>query len=152
MERVHSDAAPLNGSSAGLTCGSLCLGRCSRLPHCTHDIRDYHIQVMRTAVSARIARRHPAAYEKSTDNALWRPEDSVGFRLKLALHAWTRQLDAALRPLGVTHVQFIALAAIEIFGERGETPSQVRIAAATQFDVMMISKILRRLESRGYIE
>jgi DNA-binding MarR family transcriptional regulator len=76
----------------------------------------------------------------------------VGYRLKLALHAWTRQLDAALRPLGVTHVQFIALAAIEIFRERGETPSQVRIAAAIQFDVMMISKILRRLESRGYIE
>ncbi len=108
---------------------------------------------MRTAVSARAARRHPAgAHEKSIDGALWRPEDSVGFRLKLALHAWTRQLDAALRPLGVTHVQFIALAAIEIFRERGETPSQVRIAAATQFDVMMISKILRRLESRGYLE
>lgn len=111
---------------------------------------------MRTAVSARTLRHHPAAREESRkesiDNALWRPEESVGFRLKLALHAWTRRLDAALRPLGVTHVQFIALAAIEIFGERGETPSQVHIAAATQFDVMMISKILRRLESRGYLE
>jgi DNA-binding MarR family transcriptional regulator len=76
----------------------------------------------------------------------------VGYRLKLALHAWTRQLDAALRPLGVTHLQFIALAAIEIFRERGETPSQVRIAGLMQLDPMMISKILRLLESRGFIE
>lgn len=76
----------------------------------------------------------------------------MGYRLKLALHAWTRQLDTALRPLGLTHLQFITLVAIEIFSEGGETPSQVRIAAGVQLDAMMISKILRRLEGRGYIE
>jgi len=70
----------------------------------------------------------------------------------LALHAWTRQLDAALRPLGVTHLQFLALDAIEIFSERRETPSQVRIAGFLQLDPMMISKILRLLENRGYVE
>jgi DNA-binding MarR family transcriptional regulator len=107
---------------------------------------------MRTAVSTRPRRRHPAADEKSIDNALWRPDESVGYRLKLALHAWTRQLDAALRPLGVTHLQFIALATIENFRERGETPSQVRIAGQMQLDPMMISKILRLLEGRGYVE
>ena len=103
---------------------------------------------MRTAVSARSPRHRGT----NADNALWRPEESVGYRLKLALHAWTRQLDAALRPHGVTHLQFIALAAIEIFRERGETPSQVRIAGLMQLDPMMISKILRLLESRGFIE
>lgn len=107
---------------------------------------------MRTAATLPARRHQPPELETPNDDALWRPEDSIGYRLKVALHAWTRQLDAALRPLGVTHVQFIALVAIEIFRERGETPSQVRIAEAMKFDVMMISKILRRLESRGYIE
>jgi DNA-binding MarR family transcriptional regulator len=107
---------------------------------------------MRTAVTLPACRHQPPEPEEPNDEAVWRPEDSVGYRLKLALHAWTRQLDAALRPLGVTHVQFIALVTIEIFREREETPSQVRIAETTKFDVMMISKILRRLESRGYIE
>jgi DNA-binding MarR family transcriptional regulator len=107
---------------------------------------------MKTPLSARSRINRPTARKNGTDTALWRPEESVGYRLKLALHAWTRQLDAALRPLGVTHLQFIALDAIEIFRERGETPSQVRIAEYMQLDAMMISKMLRLLEDRGYVK
>ena len=107
---------------------------------------------MRTAVGARSRNRRPAARQKKPDAAPWSPEESVGYRLKLALHAWTRQLDAALRPLGVTHLQFIARACVEFFGERGETPSQVRIAEALQLDTMMLSKILRLLEERGSVK
>lgn len=105
---------------------------------------------MSTRPRPRLAR--PTAPGQKSDSAVWRHEESVGYRLKLALHAWTRHLDAALRPLGVTHLQCLALAAIEIFCEAGETPSQVRIAAYMQLDPMMISKILRLLEKRGYVE
>lgn len=107
---------------------------------------------MRTAVNARSRSRRPAARGKKTDAALWSPEESVGYRLRLALYAWVRRLDAALRPLGATPLQCFALATIELFGERGETPSQVRIAEALQLDTMMISKILRLLEERGYVK
>jgi DNA-binding MarR family transcriptional regulator len=79
-------------------------------------------------------------------------EESLGHRLRLAYHAWTRHFDAALRPLGLTPVQFIALYVIECRHQRGEIPSQVQIAAATQLDPMMISKILRLLEERGYLK
>jgi DNA-binding MarR family transcriptional regulator len=82
----------------------------------------------------------------------WRCEESLGYRLKLAHHAWTRHFDAALRPFGLTHVQFIALYAIERRHQRGEIPSQVQVATATQLDPMMISKILRLLEERGYLK
>jgi DNA-binding MarR family transcriptional regulator len=82
----------------------------------------------------------------------WRPEESLGYRLYWAHHAWTRHFDAALRPLGLTHVQFIALYAIERRCRRGEIPSQVQVATATQLDPMMISKILRLLEERGYLK
>jgi MarR family transcriptional regulator, organic hydroperoxide resistance regulator len=106
---------------------------------------------MRIGARARV--RNPGApASKKTDSALWRPEESVGYRLKLALHTWTRYLDGALRPLGVTHLQFIALTVIELVCERGEKPSQVRVAGFMQLDPMMISKILRLLEERGYVK
>lgn len=107
---------------------------------------------MRTTTNAHSRTPRPAARGKKVANAPWRPEECVGYRLKLALSAWTRQLDAALRPLGVTHLQLVALYAIALFCERGETPSQVRIACFAQLDAMMISKILRLLEQRGYVE
>ena len=82
----------------------------------------------------------------------WRPEEGLCYRLKHAYHAWTRHFDAALRPLGLTHVQFLALYAIERLRQRDEIPSQSQVAAATQLDPMMISKILRLLEERGYLK
>ena len=93
-----------------------------------------------------------SARREASEVRPWRPEESLCYRLKHAYHAWTRHFDAALRPLGLTHVQFIALYAIERRRERGEIPSQAQVAAATQLDQMMISKILRLLEERGYLK
>jgi DNA-binding MarR family transcriptional regulator len=99
-----------------------------------------------------VTRGRRSARREASEAVPWRPEESLGYRLKLAYHAWTRHFEAALRPLGLTHVQFIALYAIERRCQRGEIPSQVQVAAATQLDPMMISKILRLLEERGYLE
>src|ERR1700719_2585837 len=98
------------------------------------------------------ARGRRSARLEASEAGPWRPEESLGYKLKLAHHAWTRHFDAALRPLGLTHVQLIALYAIERRSQRGEIPSQVQVAAATQLDPMMISKILRLLEERGYLK
>ena len=98
------------------------------------------------------ARGRRSARLEASEAGPWRPEESLGYRLYWAHHAWTRHFEAALRPLGLTHVQFIALYAIERRCQRGEIPSQVQVAAATQLDPMMISKILRLLEERGYVK
>jgi DNA-binding MarR family transcriptional regulator len=98
------------------------------------------------------ARGRRSARRRAPEAGAWRPEESLGYRLKLAYHAWMRHFDAALRPLGLTHVQFIALYAIERRRQRGEIPSQVQVATAAQLDPMMISKILRLLEERGYLK
>ena len=100
-----------------------------------------------TAASGRRSGRRGASEARP-----WRPEESLCYRLKHAYHAWTRHFDAALRPLGLTHVQFITLYAIERCRQRGAIPSQVQVAAETQLDPMMISKILRLLEERGYVK
>jgi DNA-binding MarR family transcriptional regulator len=100
-----------------------------------------------TAASGRRSGRRGAS-----EAGPWRPEEGLCYRLKHAYHAWTRHFDAALRPLGLTHVQFLALYAIERHRQRDEIPSQSQVAAATQLDPMMISKILRLLEERGYLK
>jgi len=98
------------------------------------------------------ARRRRSARGGASEAGQWPPEESLGYRLKLAHQAWTRHFDAALRPLGLTPVQFIALYAIERRHQMGEIPSQVQIAGATQANPMMVSKILRLLEERGYLK
>lgn len=60
-----------------------------------------------TAASGRRSGRRGAS-----EAGPWRPEEGLCYRLKHAYHAWTRHFDAALRPLGLTHVQFLALYAI----------------------------------------
>jgi MarR family transcriptional regulator, organic hydroperoxide resistance regulator len=82
---------------------------------------------------------------------LCRPSESFGFRLWHVTHAWQRRLETALAPLDLTHLQFVMLAATNWLSRQGETPSQTRIACFTGIDRMMVSKILRLLEGKGYL-
>ena len=79
------------------------------------------------------------------------PKETLGYRMKRALNAWSRRFDSALRPLGLTHLQFVTLAAIREMRVEGGIPSQVRVAEWMHQDTMMLSKILRLLEDRGYV-
>jgi DNA-binding MarR family transcriptional regulator len=80
-----------------------------------------------------------------------RPEETFGFRLWQVMHAWQRRLEAALAPLDLTHMQFVILATTSWLSRNGETPSQTRIAGFAKVDRMMVSKILRLLEAKGYV-
>jgi DNA-binding MarR family transcriptional regulator len=80
-----------------------------------------------------------------------RPEETFGFRLWQVMHAWQRRLEAALAPLDLTHMQFVILATTSWLSRCGETPSQTRIAGFAKVDRMMVSKILRLLEGKGYV-
>jgi DNA-binding MarR family transcriptional regulator len=59
---------------------------------------------------------------------------------------------AALRPLGLTHVQFVLLASAWWLTEvAGEKPTQRRLAEHAATDPMMTSQVVRVLEGRGFI-
>lgn len=59
---------------------------------------------------------------------------------------------AALRPLGLTHVQFVLLAsAWWLTRVAGEKPTQRRLAEHASTDPMMTSQVVRVLESRGLL-
>jgi DNA-binding MarR family transcriptional regulator len=58
----------------------------------------------------------------------------------------------ALRPLGLTHVQFVLLASVWWLTQvAGETPTQRRLAEHAATDPMMTSQVLRILEGRGLV-
>jgi DNA-binding MarR family transcriptional regulator len=80
------------------------------------------------------------------------PGDSPGFLLWRVTLRWQRVMVATLRPLGLTHVQFVLLAsAWWLTTVAGETPTQRRLAEHAGTDPMMTSQVLRALETRGLI-
>jgi len=79
------------------------------------------------------------------------PAASPGFLLWKVSNAWQRRQRAALQPLGLTHSQFVILAASTWFGA-SETLTQSRIAELTGIDVMTTSQVLRALESAKLLE
>jgi DNA-binding MarR family transcriptional regulator len=80
------------------------------------------------------------------------PNDSPGFLLWHATLRWQRAITAALKPLGLTHVQFVLLACTWWLHEQGRRPNQVDLAAQAGTDVKMTSQVVRSLEQKGLLE
>ena len=82
------------------------------------------------------------------------PDDSPGLLLWRVTNRWQAAMRAALKPFGLTHVQFVLLASLSWMGaERpGEPVTQADLAAFAQTDPMMTSQVLRALESAGLVE
>jgi len=79
------------------------------------------------------------------------PEESPGFLLWHVTLRWQREIAAALAPLGLTHVQFVLLAATWWLNSRGEDPNQLSVARQADTDVKMTSEVLRKLEAKGLV-
>lgn len=81
-----------------------------------------------------------------------KPGKSPGLLLWRATLAWQRRVTAALKPLDLTHVQFVLLVSTWWMTRvAGETPSQRRIAEHANTDPMMTSQVLRVLAERGLL-
>jgi DNA-binding MarR family transcriptional regulator len=85
---------------------------------------------------------------------VWRPlgESSLGFLLVHSAHGWVRSLEQALRPIGLTHLQFALMAAIALLETEGEIPHQGRLATFTGFDRIMVSKSLQLLLKKNFLK
>jgi DNA-binding MarR family transcriptional regulator len=80
------------------------------------------------------------------------PAASPGFLLWHVTHAWQRAVAAALRPLELTHVQFVLLASAWWLEEQGSTPNQLQLARQAGTDVKMTSQVVRKLEAKGLLQ
>jgi DNA-binding MarR family transcriptional regulator len=81
------------------------------------------------------------------------PGASPGFLLWRVTLRWQRRMASALRPFGLTHVQFVLLASLWwLSAVRHEAPSQRRLAEFADTDPMMTSQVIRALEARGLVD
>jgi DNA-binding MarR family transcriptional regulator len=79
------------------------------------------------------------------------PGDSPGFLLWRVTLRWQRAVAEALRPLDLTHVQFVLLASTWWLNQQDQEPNQMTIAAQADTDIKMTSEILRKLQDKGLI-
>lgn len=79
------------------------------------------------------------------------PEESAGFLLWHLTLRWQREIAAALKPFGLTHVQFVLLASTWWFNANDQQPTQAAVAAHAGTDVKMTSQVIRTLEKKGLL-
>ncbi|GAA5011524.1 MarR family winged helix-turn-helix transcriptional regulator [Actinopolymorpha pittospori] len=79
-----------------------------------------------------------------------RADDSTGLILWQVTNSWQAAQRAALKPFGLTHVQFVLLAALTWMEAAGPM-TQSDLAAHVRTDPMMTSQVLRALETRGLL-
>ena len=80
------------------------------------------------------------------------PEESPGYLLWRVSTHWRSTLENVLRPLGLTHPQFVILAVLAWQTRTGARVSQAMIARTAGLDPNTTSQILRGLERKKLIE
>ncbi len=81
-----------------------------------------------------------------------RPGESPGFLLWRVAADWQARQRAALKPLDLTHVQFVLLASAAWLTRQGAPLSQTALARHARTDQMMTSQVVRTLERKGLLE
>jgi DNA-binding MarR family transcriptional regulator len=79
------------------------------------------------------------------------PNDSPGYLLGQVTLLWQRKQKKVLDPLNLTQTQFVLLAALAWLSKTNDNVTQVDIANQGNADRMMVSKVLRTLEEKGFL-
>ncbi|AWM12821.1 MarR family transcriptional regulator [Flavobacterium sp. NRK F10] len=79
------------------------------------------------------------------------PEESPGYLLAQLMLLWQRKHKKVLDPLDLTQTQFVLLSSIAWLTNKSDNVTQVEIANLNNFDRMMVSKVLRTLQTKKLI-
>lgn len=86
------------------------------------------------------------------DTAFSDADDSTGLLLWQVTNRWQAAQRAALKPFGLTHVQFVLLASLTWLGGTTQEPvTQRRLADHAATDPMMTSQVVRALADGGWL-
>lgn len=80
-----------------------------------------------------------------------KPENSTGYLLGQLALIWQRKHKKVLDPLDLTQTQFVLLTSIAWLSKTNKKLTQVEIANHNNFDRMMVSKVLRTLQTKKII-
>jgi MarR family transcriptional regulator, organic hydroperoxide resistance regulator len=81
-----------------------------------------------------------------------KPEDSPGYLLWHVSLAWRSLIEETLKPLNLTHPQFVVLATTGWLTRNGEHINQINISQASGLDPNTTSQVLRGLELKNFIK
>jgi len=81
-----------------------------------------------------------------------KPEESPGFLLWQVTMLWQRKIRRALDQFDLTHTQFVLLATLAWSSKTAESVTQTEIATLSKTDRMMVSKVLRTLQKKGFVD
>jgi len=87
---------------------------------------------------------------RGLDSRFATAEESTGLLLWQVTNRWQAAQRAALKPFGLTHVQFVLVASLAWLGTDGPV-TQRQLAGHAGTDPMMTSQVLRTLEGRGLV-
>lgn len=86
-------------------------------------------------------------------NSLYESADeSPGFLLWRASTLWRRKIESVLKPLELTHPQFVILATVAWLTREATPTSQIAISRHAGLDPNTTSQILRSLQTKKLIE
>lgn len=91
------------------------------------------------------------AMENSPPFHFRKPVESSGYLLWQVSMRRAREMNRALEPLELTYTQFVVMAALMWVSRSQEHVTQSDIAADCKLDRMMVSKILRGFDARGFV-
>jgi len=94
----------------------------------------------------------PTLTEMFETSSLGAPQNAIGFVMWRLTHRYQREVDQALRPQGLTHLQFVTLMLVAWLSREGATATQVEIARFGDIHPMQVSKVLATLEHKQMIE
>ena len=78
-------------------------------------------------------------------------EGNTGYLLYHLTMILQRKMKRELDKLDITHTQFIVIATLYKLTKNSEAVTQIDIANESKTDRMMVSKILRTLQEKGYV-
>lgn len=79
-------------------------------------------------------------------------KESPGFLLWQVTMLWQRIIKRELDKLGLTHTQFVLLSVLNWLSTQQEIVTQTDVADNSKVDRVMASKVLRTLETKGFIQ
>ena len=80
------------------------------------------------------------------------PNQSPGFLLWRLSTKWRSFIEAALKPIGLTHPQFVVLACLGWLTKGGERVTQATVGKMAGLDPNTLSQIIRGLEEKELVK
>lgn len=79
------------------------------------------------------------------------PDESPGYLLWRVSIKWRGEIEQVLKPLDLTHPQFVVMATLGWLTKDGDKVNQVDVGRLAGFDPNTTSQILRGLEKKGFV-